>query len=1095
MKKLNLLYLLISALIFGACNDDTFGSYGEYSEGRPATLSGSITVPAQQKIQSRAIGQERETAIEQLAIIAWEIKSGRKMSIDLTGKLKGRSWTTNGSSVYDLTGSVDVLTGHYRAYFIANWKSYYGRKDNTAGNELTFADLEKMSEAEIQQIQFWNYGNHIDLYGNDGFPMTQVFDGNNTEGKILEINDGDNKLTGVKLDRASAHIYFKIFNGNDSIEDSNKHVIYTGDNKPNFVPQRFTVYRVPQRTNAFTEGQKAISKDQTFNSEATFIVEHPDNPESGCYEFDFHMLENKQPLATAEIKSIGDRERWDYTATNPEAELGRNASAYADRKFINAPEGATFVVIEGTYTGPAGKADETTKTYSGQVYSGTVSYIIHLGNFNTVGNSPANHPGSLNDFSVLRNELQTYKIHVQSANSIIVNVETQDTQHNPAVEGDLYEQSSTTLDAHYAKIMMRIPISAINATIDDNKVILSTVMNGFASTEYTISQLDNDTSLDYKWIQFQEPTEGTEQFPQYAGVSNHLAYNNENTPSGRYYGYINDLVHDLAAYRTDNTHQLKYAIAVGDYFYTAAFVDENIYSYNRDLTIKQWAGGSVNDRIIALNPSYKNYSPDNMSTLSGAATINIRQKPVSSTYSLDAASVGVSIDEYNPFGLEQIMEPTSTVEQLNKNGQPAGLPIIKDNQLMLIKAAGNEATFASAYYWDTDYNTNNDINNYDVSTTQQNTIRLFPDFDKGVPDDFTSFYKPTTEDKATIYEFDPADDYMTASKGLVVHNRDLNGDGKITSDEIRWYIPGYVQLLIYNFGYNVVKESLRLQSLTEEAAIAANNNLVISNGERKDDLSFPRYLTSSTSDKRLYWQDQRGASSKIGPDPDWASVINRIRFARNLGKFNGATTAPITRMTQKGTKNNSSAPRILHFLNPNITRNYDVTGAYPFHYCTSEYNHLPKALQYSAKTYNLWDNNNNAANNFVGLTKPEQIQEKLYELTLKAYNDEEKTSYTELPDGWRVPNQRELLALFVSGIATTTKSQSFLCCSFINSEIHKNRLLLPVLVVKDFVSLPSNWVQTAALGVILVRDVDPETGNVIATQATTSRIGRGILKR
>lgn len=1079
MKKLNLLYLLISALIFGACKDDTFGSQGNYSEGEPAMLVGSIKVPAQQKISSRAIGQERETAIEQLAIIAWEINSGRKLSVNLTDKIANEKWEQNGMSIYKLTEAIPVQTGHYRAYIIANWKSYYGRKDNTAGNELTFEELEQMSEAEIQQITFWNYGNHIDLYGNDGFPMTQVIDESYNNGAGFVIGQGENELKDVYLNRASAHIQFKIYNGNDGITDDSKKATYTDGNVPNFVPQRYAVFRVPSHTNAFKKGEGRVNilKDNTFDQGYFPITKQAEASDENAYEFDFHMLENKQPLATAEIKSIGDRERWDYTATNPEAELGRDASAYADRKFINAPEGATFVVIEGTYSGPARKENGK---YSNEKFIGNVSYIIHLGNFNT--NSTANnHEGSMNDFSVLRNELQIYKINVQGAHSIVANVEVIDGQNNPAIEGDLSGQPVANLDAHYAKIMMRIPKNAIESDVTKNTVAITSVKNGFANTAYTIDQLeDANLDIDYKWVQFQKPTNGIDEFPRYAGVNNHSAFNDASDG----FGYISDLTRDLAAYLADNTHQLKYAIVDGDYFYTAAFVDENIYNDPDRYTIKDWAGIGVKDRRIALNPESRKVSPDGTSILSGIAAINIRQKPVSSTYSLDASVASSYKAIYNPFGLEQVMEPTATVYHLDRVND------LTDNQKTLIEAPGNN-TFTSAYTWDAANNEHSGT--YNASTTQKNTIALFYQFNAGVADDNKSFYKIASSGSYEFYPYgskgtdtDTDNFYMTASKGLVVHNRDLNGDGKITSDEVRWYIPGYVQLLIYNFGYNIIPEELRLQSLTEEAAIAANNNLVIS-GKRDDDLSFPRYFTTSTSDNRLYWQDQRGASSWI--DRDWASKINRIRFARNLGQFDGAATEAITRMT---ITDRFPGKNIILIRNANITRNYAVTGFYPFHYCTSEYNLLPSALEY--KLLKITDN---------GLQKsdPQETLQTLYQRVLDASN----ATGDKLPDGWRVANQRELLTLYVQNIPQDAMEEQrinitntcFLSCSFINSQLYQNRLTLPININGGNVTL-SEYIGRSEVYVYLVRDVDPDTGDPIADSKAieySGKIGRGILKR
>lgn len=1076
MKK-NLLYLLASTLIFGACHDDTFGNYGSYSEGKPATLSVTIKVPAPQKITSRAMGQERETAIEQFAIIAWEINSGRKMSIDFTGKLTRKSWTPDGASSYSLTEPIPVLTGHYRAYCIANWESYYGAKDD-AGTRLTFSDLKEMTEAEIQQIIFWNFGKHTDLYGNDGFPMTHVIDESYNGGAGFVIGDGPNELKDVNLDRASAHIHFKIKNGSG---DNN----YTGNNKPDFVPRRYAVYRAPLYTNAFKEGESNVEilQANTFDTGYTPIVKQPDHENEDFYEFDFHMLQNKQRPAEGIVNSIADRERWDYTTATPEVDTGSGNTVYNDRKFTNAPPGATFVVIEGTYSGPAMKENGK---YSSEQYIGTISYIIHLGNFNTTGNSPANHPGSFKDYSVLRNELQTYEITVEGAHSIILNVEVEDGQHNPAVEGELSQLPLAYLDAHYAKIMMRIPTATISPNADDNIVTLSSVTNGFMNRSYSISELETEPGLDYKWVQFQSPGGNLDVFPKYAGVGNYSPFtvkNDANSSSG--YGYITDLARDLAKYKAaGHTGQgdLKYAYRSGDYFYTAAFVDENIYP-DPKWPMKEWAGVNAKTRRIIMTPGASQTSPDGTSILAGTAAINISQKPVSSTYSLNA-----DMERYNPFGLEQVMEPTSTVGYLNQAPSVNGIQLsLNDNQT----GCCNNGHFSETYWWDSPVlnSTENNLKPIDATNPQLNTRTWFPNFDlgQGVADDKTSFYKISDASDGSSYVFVPAADYNSVTKGLLVHNRDLNGDGYITGNELRWYIPDFVQFLIYSYGYNLIPEELRLQSLPEEAGISS---LYPSAGDDYNTL-FPRYLTSSNGGKRLYWQDQNGAASYLyrrglpeSPAGTWMSQINRIRFARNLGQYEGAATDVYTLMSQHhaaGGKKNS-----IRYLNPNIARNYDVTGFYPFHYCTDDINHLPYALEYDTTPLALWNTGSDWANGNLRKQTAEDSQKAIYSRVVEKYK-EAHPGFTgnELPDGWRIPNQRELMSLYVLDVPRNLISNyeisEVISCTFIQPTLWSARHNLPVMLSAGLLTLPNAYARYYGY-VILVRDVDPYTGIPVAAQ-------------
>ncbi len=1069
--KNRLLYLLTIALIFGACSDDTLGNYGKYSEGEHATLNLTINVPAQQHITSRATCEERETDIEQLAIIAWEVTSGRKMSINLTDKLTKTGWSPDhASSTYTLSEAIPVLTGHYRAYCIANWESHYGANDNT-GTRLTFADLERMSEAEIRDITFWNFEKKHEIFGNNGFPMTQVL-------KEFNINPGDNRLSNIVLDRASAHIQFKIRNSTDD----NK---YTGDNKPDFVPTRYTVYRAPLYTDAFILDDKTpvqILQSNTFDTERNPIVLQPDHDAEDFYEFDFHMLENRQPLKEG-LNSIADRERWDFSGDAPEIDLDGDNTIYTDRKFTNAPAGATFVVIEGSYTGPAHKENGK---YSSERYVGTVTYVIHLGNFSESG--PPGHPGSFGDFNVLRNELQTYEITVEGARSIVLNVEVEDgQQHNPAVEGELSQLPVANLDAHYSKVMMRIPTATINKDVDEIEVILSSVKNSFKTETFKISDLEADPELDYKWIQFQKPGDDLNTFPKYAGADRHMQFDpNGNTGSG--YGYVTDLARDLArsleAGET-GSENLRYAVRSGDYFYTAAFIDENIYS-DPKWPLRDWAGVNARPRRISMTPGEGRKSPDGMSILSNVAAVYVNQRPVSTTYTLNA-----DMERYNPFGLEQVMEPTSTDDDLN------AAPMVGDKQLALYdkqKPYYDNGFFAEAYWWDSPILNGSAGHPQINSTTPQRSTRdLFPGFDNGqIEDDYESFHKISAD--GSDYVFSPAANCNTVTIGLVTHNRDLDGDGYIKGDELRWYIPDFVQYLIYSYGYNLIQEELRLQDLAEEARIKTRYPS-LGNGL---DVAFPRYMTSSGGDKQLYWQDQNGAASFIcrngtgsdgekpeqsaigdSPGGDWMSMINRIRFARNLGQYQGAETDAYTLMSQHhaaGGKENS-----IRYLNPNIARNYNIDGFYPFHYSTDANNLLPYALEYNEKPLALWNSGKEWA--IENLRKPTaaESQQAIYDRVIKQYEEEYKVKITDgkLPDGWRVPNQRELMSLFVLDVPRKLISfydqSEIISCTFIDPHLWSERFNLPFMLSGGSLTLPGNYARYYGY-VILVRDIDPYTG-------------------
>ncbi|MCM1292316.1 MAG: hypothetical protein NC111_02740 [Bacteroides sp.] len=1044
MKKLNFVYLFICALLFSACNDDTFDSMGSYSEGQPAKLSVRVKVPEPTDIKSRAMGQERETAIEQLALVAFEVNSGRKMAVDFTGKLQNTSWNTSGASVYTLTEDIDVLTGRYRAYFVANWNSVYGAKNST-GTAYTFAEIAAMSESEIQQLMFHNYALHVDLYGNDGMPMTcEIKPGDTNFPNGLEIVDGTNKLDNVVLRRATAHIHFVIANETDASKYAD------ANNMPNFIPTRYTVYRVPTYTNGFSQANFEVIQSGTFDmSVPNPVVQQPDQSDNG-YEFDFHMLENRQPLATNTIATQGDRERWDYSS---ETTQGSAVNSYADRKFINAPAGSTFVVIDGQYSGPA--TQDATGKYTNEQYYGNLSYVIHLGNFNTASNVPS-HPGSLQDFSVYRNELQTYNVTVQGAHAIVVNVDVTNPgeQGNAAVEGQLTLQPVAALDAHYCKVMLRIPKTKIETNLADNKVILATVANNFLQQEFTVDQLTANDA-DYKWIQFQRPT-SEDVFPRYAGENRHGATG---------YAYITDLLADLAACKAGTKTNPTYALDDGDNYIVAAFVDENVYK-DQTYPMNTWAGDVISNRLMTVNPERK-VSPDGVSIISGTTAFTISQLPISTVYSLDPSLTGTDKDTYNPFGLEQDMEKskgyTLTLSNSTSN-------TYKTNQF-----------FASTLEWDAP--TSADASNWNRFNTQANNLHWFSniqDGETGLADDYDSFYK--FDSSTNNYTFVPGDNFTTVSRSIAVHNRDLNGNGYINPDELRWYVPSYIQYLVYNFGYSIIEESLRLNSDAEDQAYldyyGAGTNW---------DLAVPKYYTTGPSKQRLYWATQRGAGTE-NTITSWQPELNRVRFARNLGQFDGASTQPYTPMMQKGTINNPDAPRILRTLNPTISRSFNVTVPYPLVFAGEVYNDLPKAFEYMSAALTMYQKTDtDDYHNFANGSTPQEEYNRMLSCTLTKYKAK-YTNYTGdvLPNGWRIPNQRELAAMWIYDIPSTlissTVKYAIWSCTFVDSKLWTERANYPMAIQDGSLALPPGMYSVSDGYIILVRDVDPTTGEPLAEQ-------------
>lgn len=397
MKFFNLKSMIGMFLILfmAACQDDT-GSGAKVEEGLAAKLNLSIQVPAVEEVNTRAIA-DNESKINELALFMYSVNSDLHYRVDLTGKLTEGIATANGYRSYTVNEEIPVQTGTFTIYAVANWNSRF------ANCNLS----DDISEEQLKAMM----GNGDDVYqlqSGDYLPMTDIV-------KDVTFYTGEeatkNELH-LSLKRATARIEFTVKNG----EDLNA---VQGE----FIPSTFQVFNLPSSSYLFDQGNNIVSP-RYFNSAVM------DVNEDGSFEF--LMNENVRP-AGKNINEYKDREYYEGNWTNPTS-------------FKNAPDGSTYVVINGYYRDNR--------------QSGQVSYRIHLGNFSKTG--------SFTNFTVNRNEQHLYKVTVNG----IDNISTESEVKNPGAYGDVevralqFTSEPTIQDAHY--VIYPIDIKAEN--VSDGKL-------------------------------------------------------------------------------------------------------------------------------------------------------------------------------------------------------------------------------------------------------------------------------------------------------------------------------------------------------------------------------------------------------------------------------------------------------------------------------------------------------------------------------------------------------------------------------------------------------------------------------------------------
>lgn len=386
MKFFNLKSMIGMFLILfmAACQDDT-GSGAKVEEGLAAKLNLSIQVPAVEEVNTRAIA-DNESQINELALFMYsENGSSVNYSVNLTDYLWDNGTTGNGNRTYSLTGDVSVKTGTFTVYAVANWSSLFANSD--LGSYVTNGEVP--SQADLKTMLAHN--SNVLALGSGYLPMTCVVP--NVTFSVAE-EDGTNSLS-LSLKRATARIEFTVQNGEPLKEVQGE-----------FIPSTFQVFNLPLSSYLFDQGDNTVLT-RYFDSAVM------DVNEDGSFEF--LMNENVRP-AGENINEYKDREYYEGNWTNPTS-------------FKNAPDGSTYVVINGYYRDNR--------------QSGPVSYRIHLGNFSKTG--------SITNFTVNRNEQHLYKVTVNG----IDNISTEAEVKNPGAYGDVqvrtleFASEPEAQDAHY----------------------------------------------------------------------------------------------------------------------------------------------------------------------------------------------------------------------------------------------------------------------------------------------------------------------------------------------------------------------------------------------------------------------------------------------------------------------------------------------------------------------------------------------------------------------------------------------------------------------------------------------------------------------
>lgn len=773
------------------------------------------------------------------------------------------------------------------------WSSMASIATDAAAGDLSFKELKAAvislredlyENTQMLPIQIVSSTQMLISGVNEGV----VFDTNGNITNYGQLNGTDKDKVVVKMDRAMARITFNIA---QTVKGA----------KGTFVPSSFRVYNIPTKSVLTNTNKSNTKSDNTYINSAPMTI---GNVSGGNYTFSFYMPENI-PVANenASIATYQDRDKWS----------GDKGSRPENKEWTNAPKNSTFVVISGTYSQSGDTTDKS--------YTGNVSYTIHLGDFSN---------DAWSNFNVERNCSYTYKMSVKGVDKIVVEAEKEGNEQQPGAEGQIFTYDASTysyeLDAHYEQVFLEYNLStiaeaittalgtyaktkpsdeAIDNAIADNLILViqSEAMDyTHAATDdepYTVQNkrgtfspyriyanavrnaddpadakkevlagegenISPTKGFDYKWVEFW-PQTGTD-IAAYPGVSewsrenlrgfsNEGAYGGTATTESEHLKDVYDVIVAMGKvvkkiYKGESvsTDKVDDGIIVtqSNNGYVArftAFVNEYYY-YCHPLTKAKVTSWSVitnkipREMIIAMSSSI---SKDGNSSYSQIYSY-ITQASIQTFYNS-------RVSDINGFGIETYNEtPHITFGKGGLNGlsKTDG----RSNQITLIGGLPKDwNTFIASAY-----------NGWTSSVSSDRTTHKLSE----------AAYKTSSGGSGAYY-------------ACLSRNRDLNGNGVIDNNEIRWYLPSLNEYIRIGVGSNAISNAAQLY-------MGDKMNMKRPTYSWSYDDGYPinyiwdgaLYYTSSNDDERVYWAVERGSYSKDGENWGGGFAAKPIRCIRSL---------------------------------------------------------------------------------------------------------------------------------------------------------------------------------------------------------------------
>lgn len=920
MKKyFNLTYLLLAVMaVMTACADDIFNS-NQVTEGQKVTLNlkyANVT-PKEITIGTRATDAE-ERKVDNLYIYVFDKNGKLKGYKELTDQSSVSQGTDSNPSTNEISDGIKTTAGESYVYAVAN-VSNDGLYPISTSTDISTAKskgcLPKVDADKAQAGEYSDYTKDDLLKVMFSRSTSQIniqsrflMSGSINSGKSVTINDnGDiaDKQNTIYLNRVVAKIHFNIAATGQTSDG----------NSISFTPKTYkfcNVAKTGMLLGTADAGTSYSCKDFFEKEDLTTNISTTGNfnSTSNSYYFEEYLPENLQTMQSS-ATNIADRES--DNNSNPKV-------------FDKAASKGSYVVLTGEYT----------ESNSGStVKKAEVTYYVHLGDCSA----------NVNDYNVERNCLYTYNVKVTGVNSIQVEAE-KNTPTHPGSEGFVIDYSKSaktlTLDSHYEYMVMKFYKSQIKTLKDAGvgyyfQVNALNPENGTFCTSdavYVTNEGIQGGSLngaDTDWIEFavggtyssDNANRGVAcKYPGHNKVNDSDATPDEGSTTRKsgLYG-VEDFLQilynmaDQDSYTDANGNQISWS-SDGSLTVTC-FIKENYYE---SLRWSQYVN-NIQKRSFYIANEKIDVSNDTRS-IYVKAQYGVQQYNIQTFYNKDLAHSLVAygcetVNDEDELGTDKFTVDASSSGSETWNGRNNFLKDLKSRKEFNY-VWWNSSNSGSSYGY---YNSSNLVSN--IKNLKQTCMR---------------------------------------------RNRDLNGDGQISEDEVRWYAPTNQQYGGLWIGENALSSESRLYTASIYKGYMSESNR--------------KLYYSSTKDRNTFFSEEGYADNNY---PGGGYKPLRVKCVRNL-KSNaiGYAETPDKYYTV-----DSSGNVDLSHMDASLLDATHATGELLDHIERDNY-HKP-AQYFEIATSNALESSVSDKEVYSGTVNCN---------SLKAWK------------GWRVPNQREFLIMY-----------------------------------------------------------------------------------